>query len=136
MILDSLRLFLQQPKRSPLWPKVRKDHLSKNPFCAACGSKKDLEVHHIEPFSINPDRELDPSNLITLCSKYCHFSIGHLMDYNSWNINVIEDARVYLDKVTNRPYRVRGTNYEKSNNLYYLIFSWFYGFWRNDRSTK
>lgn len=136
MILHNLSIFIQQYNRSPHWPKVRKNHLVQYPSCAACGSKKDLEVHHIEPFNVNPDRELDSSNLITLCSRYCHFSIGHLMDYNSWNINVIEDARVYLDKVTNRPYRVRSTNYEGSSNLYYHIFSWFYGFWRNDRSTK
>lgn len=91
--------------RSPGWSKVRKDHLKHNNYCAACGSTRNLEVHHIEPVHLNPAKELDPSNLITLCDQYCHFAIGHLMDYKSWNKNVIKDAEVYLDKVKKRPYK-------------------------------
>jgi len=122
-------------KRSPKWPATRLKHLDQYPSCAACGSTKNLEVHHIEPFSISPEKELDPNNLITLCSKNCHFYIGHLMDYNSWNINVIEDSRVYLYKVKNRPQVIRSTNYEK-NNLYDYIVIWFSGLFWHYRSRK
>lgn len=134
MLFSSLRFFSLQSKRSSKWGKVRADHLKKFPSCASCGSVKDLEVHHIEPVSVNPDRELDPTNLITLCSKYCHFYIGHLMDYNSWNIDVIEDAQVYLNKVTNKPYKIRSTNYEESSNLYNAFLSWIQCIWRHYRS--
>jgi len=133
MFLNNLSLFYQQAQRSSKWRKVRAEHLKKYPSCAACGDVDGLEVHHIEPFGINQDRELDPSNLITLCSKYCHFYIGHLMDYTSWNIDVIEDSKVYLNKVANRPYKIRTTNYEKHSNLYYLFLSWFSCFGRNNR---
>lgn len=91
--------------RSPKWSKTRQQHLLENPLCANCGSQTDLEVHHIEPVHINPSRELDPTNLITLCSRYCHLAVGHLMDYKSWNINVINDTSVYFNKVKTRPYK-------------------------------
>jgi hypothetical protein len=55
-----------------------------NPSCEACGSKKKLEVHHLIPFHLAPDLELDPSNLMTLCDgggkygmKSCHLFFGH-----------------------------------------------------------
>jgi hypothetical protein len=66
-------------------------------------SIKSLEVHHIEPVHLNPDRELDPSNLITLCSDPCHIVFGHFMDYKSWNINVVKDCSVYYNKCTLKP---------------------------------
>ena len=134
MLFSNLSFFYLQSKRSSKWGKVRAEHIKKFPTCAACGSTIDLEVHHIEPVSVNPSRELDPTNLITLCSKYCHFYVGHLMDYTSWNINVIEDSKVYLNKVINRPYKIRSTNYENSSNLYGNALSWIKRIWRNYRS--
>lgn len=90
-------------QRSSEWSKVRAKHLEKQPCCMGCGSCKKPEVHHIVPYHIDPSKELDPNNLITLCDKYCHFVIGHLMNYRSWNNSVIEDASKYFDKVKNRP---------------------------------
>jgi hypothetical protein len=90
-------------KRSKDWPALRQKHLSEQPCCAACGSCLKPEVHHIVPVHLDPSRELDPDNLITLCDKYCHFVFGHLMNYRSWNIDIIKDAKVYNDKLKNRP---------------------------------
>jgi hypothetical protein len=100
--------------RSSQWNNVRKEHLKENNTCSGCGKKDKLEVHHIEPYHVNPDRELDPSNLLTLC-KNCHFTIGHLMDWSSWNIDVISDSRVYLNKVKNRPYQIKVQSNENVN---------------------
>lgn len=108
--------------RSPLWREVRKKHIEKQPFCQACGSIKNLQVHHIEPFHINPSRELDPDNLITLCGKNCHLVFGHLMDYTSWNTEVIHDSGVYLNKIKNRPYKIK----KQTTNFFYRIMSLFY----------
>jgi hypothetical protein len=91
--------------RSPEWPAVRKAHIKKQPCCMACGSCKKPEVHHIVPVHLDPSKELDPDNLITLCDKYCHFVFGHFMNYKSWNINIIEDSRRYLESKSNRPYK-------------------------------
>jgi hypothetical protein len=78
-------------KRSASWPKVRKAHLADNPVCRACGGDKNLEVHHIAPFHLHPELELDPHNLITLCeraSRNCHFVFGHFFDWQKFNPNV------------------------------------------------
>jgi hypothetical protein len=96
---------LRYATRSPKWKKIREEFLKEHNKCAGCGTTKNLEVHHIEPVHINPDKELDIDNLITLCDKYCHFAIGHLMDYKSWNKNVVKDSSVYLYRVQNRPYK-------------------------------
>lgn len=90
--------------RSPKWSNVRKQHLEKNPQCAACGKDKKLEVHHKVPVHINPDGELDPSNLITLCADPCHIVFGHLLDWKSWNIDVEIHSSVYLNCVKNKPH--------------------------------
>lgn len=39
--------------------------------CCLCGAKKDLEVHHIIPFSEDPEKRFDVDNGMILC-KYCH----------------------------------------------------------------
>lgn len=95
--------YIRYAYRSPKWRSVRNEHIKKHNTCAACGRNKKLEVHHIEPVHLNPDRELDPTNLITLCDNPCHFVFGHLMDYKSWNPSVINDCDSYLNKINNKP---------------------------------
>jgi 5-methylcytosine-specific restriction endonuclease McrA len=94
--------------RSSKWPTVRKHHLIANPTCAVCGGTEVLEVHHIKPFNLHPELELDPSNLITLCESKkagvtCHLFFGHCGDYKSFNKSVREDAKVWKEKIENRP---------------------------------
>lgn len=93
--------------RSTLWPATRKAHLAKEPCCRACGSKERLNVHHVEPFHVRKDLELDDRNLVTLCEApghNCHLVFGHLLDWKSWNTAVLADADAYRDKVRRRPY--------------------------------
>lgn len=97
---------LRYATRSPKWKSVRKQHLDNHNFCAACGKQKDLEVHHIVPVHLNPDLELDPNNLITLCANSCHILFGHLMDFRSWNENVVKDCNDMSKKISNRPYKL------------------------------
>ena len=88
--------------RSPHWPAVRKAHLAREPACAACGSKKDVEVHHCVPFHLDPSLETEPTNLITLCHRD-HFLVGHLCSYYSFNKDVRQDAAVWRKKIKERP---------------------------------
>lgn len=85
--------------RSSRWPRVRREFLSEHPVCACCGGKKLLNVHHVKPFHINPELELDPSNLITLCEGSnglnCHLWVGHAGDWKAWNILVRADAEQF-----------------------------------------
>lgn len=93
------------PARSPQWAGVRKQFLKWNPTCAACGSKDNLEVHHVKPFHLFPELELAPENLIVLCENggNCHLTFGHLKNWKSWNIAVRQHAILYLDLVKKRP---------------------------------
>jgi hypothetical protein len=93
--------------RSPEWPKVEKEHLMFFPLCAVCGISKAVQVHHIFPFHYcialgRPDLELDQRNLITLCETEegrptddHHLLIGHLDDFKSSNLNVVNDSKIY-----------------------------------------
>jgi hypothetical protein len=87
--------------RSGKWPKCRDTFIKGKP-CAACGSTKNLVVHHKVPVHLDPSRELDPVNLIVLCS-YCHFVFGHLHSFLSWNVDIVKDCEKHLEKVRNRP---------------------------------
>lgn len=81
--------------RSSKWDAVRDAHVRKFPWCAACGSRSNLQVHHIMPFHLDSSKELDPSNLITLCEKSptnCHLNVGHLGNWKKYNSSVREDA--------------------------------------------
>lgn len=92
-------------KRSKDWPKVRDKHLKEHPACAVCGNKKKTEVHHIKPFHMAPELELEPSNLITLCELKkkginCHLLIGHLGNYSRENKDCRADADAWNKKLT------------------------------------
>jgi hypothetical protein len=71
-----------------------KDH----PRCAACFGKDYLEVHHVKPFHLHPELELEPANLITLCENpthNCHFIFGHVLDWRLANPFVRDDAGLF-----------------------------------------
>lgn len=84
--------------RSSKWESVRKNHLINQPSCRACDGKENLQVHHIKPFHLFPELELNPSNLITLCEhpdKECHLILGHKGNFKNYNATVLEDVKKY-----------------------------------------
>lgn len=88
--------------RSSKWRKVRCQFLMENPKCAVCGSKKNVVPHHIIPVHLDPDKELDPNNLISLCENKnfnCHFFFGHLKNWTKYNLNIVEDAKIWNQKL-------------------------------------
>lgn len=96
------RAFAFYTGRSPQWAGIRRIWLSSHPTCAACGSRKSVEVHHIRPVHAFPGEELDPANLISLCRTH-HFWHGHLGAWQSWNAFVVSDAADFLARVRARP---------------------------------
>jgi len=94
--------------RSNEWPKVRKAHLLLEPVCALCGGSVTLDVHHIRPFHLHPELELDTANLITLCESKkgganCHLLFGHLGNFKSFNVTVVTDSAFWNTKIHTRP---------------------------------
>ncbi len=86
------------PKRSSQWSAVRNAYLVNHNRCAACGSRKRLQCHHIVPFWVDASLELSVENFITLCTngKYgmrnCHLNIGHAGNWKRVNPDVVADA--------------------------------------------
>lgn len=83
--------------RSAKWPGIRRLWLKQNPSCVACGGRDGVEAHHVVPFHLEPDRELDLTNLISLCEKgpgstNCHCLVGHCGDWRAYNPMAREDA--------------------------------------------
>lgn len=47
------------------WLAARREALRRNPFCALCGTTRDLHVHHIQPYRLRRDNS--QQNLMPLC---------------------------------------------------------------------
>jgi 5-methylcytosine-specific restriction enzyme A len=106
-------------RRSGAWPRVRAEHLKAFPACAVCDRAHKVEVHHVLPFHLHPDLELDPANFITLCEDdydgvNCHLFFGHLGNFKSFNENVLSDAAIWRQRIANRP---QGETPAGPNNL-------------------
>lgn len=87
--------------RSTQWPRVRATHIAAHPTCIVCGGTAGVQVHHVRPFHIHPELELDPANLVTLCTANgtlnCHVRFGHLDNFkDKWNPAIREDAALWL----------------------------------------
>jgi len=53
------------------------------------------------PFHIEPERELDPANLMTLCQD-CHLYIGHLKDWTRHNPHARVDAALMFSRFSDK----------------------------------
>ena len=87
-------------RRSKHWRYVRREYLIDNPLCVCCGGNKKLQVHHIIPFHVAPELELDRANLITLCvrKKYginCHLLVGHFGNFKKYSNDPFFDATTW-----------------------------------------
>lgn len=91
---STIREKIKSRSRSSQWDNVREEFLKSSPFCLACGSSTRLQVHHVKPFHIYPELELDQMNLVALCMSEhdCHLYIGHGGNFKCWNPNVVENA--------------------------------------------
>jgi 5-methylcytosine-specific restriction protein A len=88
---------LKHSVRSSKWATVERGFLKANPYCAACGGKDKLQVHHIQPFHLHPELELDPGNLVVLCMSGdldCHLKLGHGGSFRCYNPDVVRDCWV------------------------------------------
>lgn len=97
LLRHSLRDIGISAKRSSKWPTVEKHFREANPTCAACGGKDRLNIHHVLPFHLFPEKELDPENLITMCmgKKECHLRLAHGSDFRAY----FPDIRKYAEQV-------------------------------------
>jgi len=101
------RIILGVP-RDPKWDSVRNKWINENKRCVICGRTTKLNVHHIKPYHLYPELELDTTNFMTLCENTgmnCHYVFGHLGDWAAYNPNVREeDAPLFNKKIEERKY--------------------------------
>lgn len=67
-----------------------------NPACEYCGRSGRIQVHHKEPVSVAPERAADIENMISLCAKRCHITLGHAGNYKNYVVNVADLCDVAL----------------------------------------
>ena len=56
------------PQRGHRWKAVRRKAIEAGGFCAICGTRHSLQVHHIAPYRLSRDNTQE--NLICLCPKH------------------------------------------------------------------
>lgn len=80
-------------QRDHRWPAASKAFLI-GKVCAGCGRQDSLATHHVKPFHLFPDLEMEPANWIPLCESplACHFALGHLGNWSEWCPEVREEA--------------------------------------------
>lgn len=64
--MDKKSLF----RSSSEWKKLRKKIINRDKHCLICGSRDDLEIHHIIPLDVNWQLRKEKLNLITLCKLH------------------------------------------------------------------
>lgn len=74
--------------RGSRWSKIRSDVLAGFPFCAVCGTTKNLQVHHIVPFRLTRDNSM--SNLVPLCTTHHRWVETMFVDTERFGIGAIE----------------------------------------------
>jgi len=106
-LLDKIKAILYPDLfggRSSQWSRVRKENIKD--YCEMCEKKcgllKPCELHHILPFNLRPDLELDPTNFITVC-RHCHLYFAHLGSFKSFNLDIKKDALLWVERRKLRP---------------------------------
>jgi hypothetical protein len=96
LTVSKFRSVINGAKRSSKWSSLEKKFLQKHSKCEICSSTNHLQVHHIKPFHLYPELELDENNLITLCmgEKECHLLIAHGDSFRCYNPNLREHVEI------------------------------------------
>lgn len=81
--------------RNPAWARESKKFRLAHPFCEACGTCDDPEIHHCYPVHLFPEMEMRKEFWITLCGTSahgCHLRDGHAWNFKAWNPHCREDC--------------------------------------------
>jgi hypothetical protein len=66
-----------------------------HPACEWCLRPGGIEVHHVLPVHVDPDRAADTNNMVALCER-CHLVVGHAGNFAScWVPNLKEVVKLH-----------------------------------------
>ena len=72
--------------------------------CAYCGSKVNLNRHHVIPWAAAPEKKDDPGNLSVLC-RPCHQAVAHGNNWKRFNSNLLETLKTPVWVTSNEYYK-------------------------------
>lgn len=100
------QIFESSHPRSPKWPAFEKRIIEAHPFCSFCGqieSKVKLVGHHIQPYHLHPDLELEESNILvvgeTCTTGNHHLLLCHYGNWSKWNPDARHLAELFLKNI-------------------------------------
>ena len=99
MIYESIAPLLSIA-RDKRWAKESRQFLADNPHCVVCGTTDYCVVHHVKPFHLFPELEMDWRYWRTVCetpSHNDHFAVGHLFNWSRYNQEFDELAKRIKD---------------------------------------
>ena len=83
--------------RSPRWPAFVHQLLRERPLCEGCGRRSETG-HHVIPFHVRPDLELDPGNVVPVCPP-CPFVVCHGGNWQLYIPTARADLAAHLARV-------------------------------------
>lgn len=95
--------------------RIKKEYFN-NSFCSLCGKTGSIHIHHIIPYRLTKDNNLD--NLVPLCSKH-HKIIEGIFTKNMEHLKDYEMTKFILNNILKTYYYahlVRGENNERIKN--------------------
>ena len=92
--------------RNPQWAE-RSAAFKVGKVCRACRRHEWLEVHHICPVHLFPEKEMVEQLWVVLCNPGsmggCHLLFGHLQSWSSYNMQVEYDVSRWAERIGSRP---------------------------------
>ena len=89
-------------ERSPKWKQFCKDMEKMWGNRCLVTDSEIIQWHHVLPFHLFPESELDPQNVRPLRPDV-HFLLAHLGKWASYNENILRDIEIWKAKIANRP---------------------------------
>lgn len=84
--------FVRDKTQTSVYKKLKLEVLKRDKFtCLFCKTNANLAAHHIIPFWLCREAELDVENMVTVC-KLCHFKEAHLCDWHNVNLTLASDT--------------------------------------------
>ena len=91
-VVRNIRFCVKGENVRKLWVvrKAMKEYHADHPECEYCRRNEKVQTHHIVPVSVSPSEADDKKNMMSLCAKRCHLTLGHMGNFKTYNKNVLE----------------------------------------------
>jgi hypothetical protein len=92
-VVRHLAFVVKNPRKAWATVKAMRQYAKEHPFCELTGTSP-IEVYHVEPIEVAPERAADPTNFISLGARKIHLVAGHAGNWKWHVVNVREICRL------------------------------------------